>query len=325
MRMSGRPRCSISATTVNDWINSDFDDETQALKPNVEDAASHAGDYTLPATDNLNDGHAQGRRPHRADAFGRRKRVLHDLRRLRHLRLPAGRFRGRGAASTWMRTPPPTAADGLCDKCGLCLHEKDENGLCTVEGLPAMSAWSAAARRRRPSPARTRATATATRAIRRSSTSPSPRAGTPLSRARATAARSRPSPRGSWLPARLDARADTNTSDGSSNGIYSDDYVTEMLAWIATATQDDLDNMDQQRHDAIFGKHQKDKPPATCCTWRPTIENGKEVEKVSHQRDQRPPPASRTCPTTTTPAASASTRPTRPAWRRWSATTSGPT
>ena len=25
------------------------------------------------------------------------------------------------------------AADGLCDKCGLCLHEKDENGLCTVE------------------------------------------------------------------------------------------------------------------------------------------------------------------------------------------------
>lgn len=27
-----------------------------------------------------------------------------------------------------------TAADGLCDKCGLCLHEKDENGLCTVEG-----------------------------------------------------------------------------------------------------------------------------------------------------------------------------------------------
>ena len=41
-------------------------------------------------------GHAQGRRPHRADAFGRRKRVLHDLRRLRHLRLPAGRFRGRG-------------------------------------------------------------------------------------------------------------------------------------------------------------------------------------------------------------------------------------
>ena len=32
-----------------------------------------------------------------------------------------------------------------------------------------------------------------------------------------------------------------------------------MLAWIATATQDDLDNMDQQRHDAIFGKHQTDK------------------------------------------------------------------
>ncbi|MCQ5072295.1 hypothetical protein, partial [Adlercreutzia sp. DFI.6.23] len=32
-------------------FNSDFDDETQALKPNVEDAASHAGDYTLPATD----------------------------------------------------------------------------------------------------------------------------------------------------------------------------------------------------------------------------------------------------------------------------------
>lgn len=47
--------------TVNDWINSDFDDETQALKPNVEDAASHAGDYTLPATDNLNEAMAQGR------------------------------------------------------------------------------------------------------------------------------------------------------------------------------------------------------------------------------------------------------------------------
>ncbi|MFR5091624.1 MAG: hypothetical protein ACLTDR_06040 [Adlercreutzia equolifaciens] len=98
--------------TVNDWINSDFDDETQALKPNVEDAASHAGDYTLAGHGQPERGHAQGRRPHRADAFGRRKRVLHDLRRLRHLRLPAGRFRGTWSASTWMRTPPrrrPTA------------------------------------------------------------------------------------------------------------------------------------------------------------------------------------------------------------------------
>ena len=50
------PTLQHIGTEDNDWVNSDFDDETQALAPNVEDAAGHDGDYTLPATDNLNDG-----------------------------------------------------------------------------------------------------------------------------------------------------------------------------------------------------------------------------------------------------------------------------
>lgn len=76
------------------------------------------------------------------------------------------------------------------------------------------------------------------------------------------------------------ARADAGASDGSSNGSYSDDYVTEMLAWIATATQEDLEKMDQQRHDAIFGKHQTDKN-GKLLYLDTVIEDGKEVEKVS--------------------------------------------
>lgn len=76
------------------------------------------------------------------------------------------------------------------------------------------------------------------------------------------------------------ARADAGASDGSSNGSYSDDYVTEMLAWIATATQEDLEKMDQQRHDAIFGKHQTDKN-GKLLYLDTVIEGGKEVEKVS--------------------------------------------
>lgn len=48
------PTLQHIGTEDNDWVNSDFDDETQALAPNVEDSAGHDGDYTLPATDNLN-------------------------------------------------------------------------------------------------------------------------------------------------------------------------------------------------------------------------------------------------------------------------------
>ena len=85
--------------------------------------------------------------------------------------------------------------------------------------------------------------------------------------------------------ARADAGSDgsTNAGDGSTNngnGIYGDDYVTEMLAWIATATQEDLEKMDAERRDAIFGKHQTDEN-GNLLYLDTVIENGKEVEKVN--------------------------------------------
>ncbi|WP_418994347.1 SdrD B-like domain-containing protein [Adlercreutzia equolifaciens] len=265
--------------TVNDWINSDFDDETQALKPNVEDAASHAGDYTLPATDNLNEA----------------MRKAGDLIVLTRLADESESSTTSGAYATYASQPggsedvecehvdedtATTAADGLCDKCGLCLHEKDENGLCTVEGCQHIG-MECCGTATPTEPGEDEGDGDegdtpvidVTKPEGGDTTQPSEGDGgeveTFTTRVMAASA--------------VDARADTNTSTGNGtntgNGIYSDDYVTEMLAWIATATQDDLDNMDQQRHDAIFGKHQKD-AAGNLLYLETTIENGKEVEKV---------------------------------------------
>lgn len=269
--------------TVNDWINSDFDDETQALKPNVEDAASHAGDYTLPATDNLNEA----------------MRKAGDLIVLTRLADESESSTTSGAYATYASQPggsedvecehvdedtATTAADGLCDKCGLCLHEKDENGLCTVEGCQHIG-MECCGTATPTEPGEDEGDGDegdtpvidVTKPEGGDTTQPSEGDGgeveTFTTRVMAASA--------------VDARADTNTNTSTStgngtntgNGIYSDDYVTEMLAWIATATQDDLDNMDQQRHDAIFGKHQKD-AAGNLLYLETTIENGKEVEKV---------------------------------------------
>ena len=267
--------------TDNDWINSDFDDETQALKPNVEDAAKHDGDYTLPATDNLNEA----------------TRKAGDLIVLTRLADGSESSTTSGAYATYASQPggsedvecehvdedtATTAADGLCDKCGLCLHEKDENGLCTVEGCQhiGMECCGTAAP---TEPGEDEGdggegdtpVVDVTKPEGGDTTQPSEGDGgeveTFTTRVMAASA--------------ADARADTGTGTntgtgtGTGNGIYSDDYVTEMLAWIATATQDDLDNMDQQRHDAIFGKHQKD-AAGNLLYLETTIEDGKEVEKV---------------------------------------------
>lgn len=275
-----------------------------------------------PATDNLNEAMRKARRPHRADAFGRRKRVLHDLRRLRHLRLPAGRFRGRGVRARGRghrhdggRRPvrqvrPVPAREG---------RERSVHG----GGMPAYRhgvlrhgdadrARRGRGRRRRGRYAGHRRHQARGRGHHSASEGDGGEVETFTTRVMAASA--------------VDARADTNTNTNTNtgNGIYSDDYVTEMLAWIATATQDDLDNMDQQRHDAIFGQ-----APAGC-RRQPAVPGDDDRGRQGggegrHQRDQRHHRASRTCPTTTTPAASVSTRPTRPVWRRWSATTSGPT
>lgn len=261
--------------TVNDWINSDFDDETQALKPNVEDAASHAGDYTLPATDNLNEA----------------MRKAGDLIVLTRLADESESSTTSGAYATYASQPggsedvecehvdedtATTAADGLCDKCGLCLHEKDENGLCTVEGCQHIGMECCG-------------TATPTEPGEDEGDGDGDEGDTPVIDVTKPEGGDTTQPSEGdggevetfttrvMAASAVDARADTNTNTG--NGIYSDDYVTEMLAWIATATQDDLDNMDQQRHDAIFGKHQKD-AAGNLLYLETTIENGKEVEKV---------------------------------------------
>ena len=169
-----------------------------------------------------------------------------------------------------------TAADGLCDKCGLCLHEKDENGLCTVEGCQHIGMECCG-------------TATPTEPGEDEGDGDGDEGDTPVIDVTKPEGGDTTQPSEGdggevetfttrvMAASAVDARADTNTNTG--NGIYSDDYVTEMLAWIATATQDDLDNMDQQRHDAIFGKHQKD-AAGNLLYLETTIENGKEVEKV---------------------------------------------
>lgn len=241
----------------------------------VEDAASHAGDYTLPATDNLNEA----------------MRKAGDLIVLTRLADESESSTTSGAYATYASQPggsedvecehvdedtATTAADGLCDKCGLCLHEKDENGLCTVEGCQHIGMECCG-------------TATPTEPGEDEGDGDGDEGDTPVIDVTKPEGGDTTQPSEGdggevetfttrvMAASAVDARADTNTNTG--NGIYSDDYVTEMLAWIATATQDDLDNMDQQRHDAIFGKHQKD-AAGNLLYLETTIENGKEVEKV---------------------------------------------
>ena len=270
------PTLQHIGTEDNDWVNSDFDDETQALAPNVEDSAGHDGDYTLPATDNLNTALAKAG----------------DLIVLTRLADGSESSTTSGAYATYASQPggsedvecehvdedtATTAADGLCDKCGLCLHEKDENGLCTVEGCQHIGMECCG-------------TATPTEPGEDEGDGDGDEGDTPVIDVTKPEGGDTTQPSEGdggevetfttrvMAASAVDARADTNTNTG--NGIYSDDYVTEMLAWIATATQEDLEKMDQQRHDAIFGKHQTDKN-GKLLYLDTVIEDGKEVEKVS--------------------------------------------
>lgn len=83
-----------------------------------------------------------------------------------------------------------TAADGLCDKCGLCLHEKDENGLCTVEGCQHIG-MECCGTATPTEPGEDEGDGDGDEGDTPVIDVTKPEAGTPLSRARATAARSR--------------------------------------------------------------------------------------------------------------------------------------
>ncbi len=220
---------------VDDTVNSDFDDDTQALRPNIADEAGHKGDYTLPS-DLVEAGQKAG-----------------DLLILTTLADGSESSTTSGAYATYdsqvNRDPEDvdcdhvdedtatTVADGLCDKCGLCLHEKDELGFCTVEGCEH-----------------------ANNADFDCCTTAGTGEPTDPDAPEVPGETEEPEVPGDaeTFTTRIMMAGDAAAREAVANPNYSDTYIEEMIAWINNATQEELENMDQSRHDAIFGKHRVD-------------------------------------------------------------------
>ena len=109
--------------TIDDTVNSDFDDETDALRPNIADAAGHKGDYTLPSY---------------LEEAGRKAGDLLVLTTLAD-ETESDSSKTVGAYATFdsqvNRDPEACThedgdGDGFCDACEECMHVKTD-GFCT--------------------------------------------------------------------------------------------------------------------------------------------------------------------------------------------------
>ena len=232
--------------TVNDWVNSDFDDDTQGLRPNVKDQL-HAGDFVLPSlleeagkkagdliilsrpATSTESSHTSGAYANYGDAPEEPEEPVEPIEPIdptdpcEHEDLLT---KGEDGAMT-------DGADGFCDKCGDCLHEKDsETGLCADPDCDHAGPCC----KGEPTPG--------------ADVNVNPGEEETFSTQVFTAAAAAASAAAFAADATTGAGANTKPT-------YPESFIKEVTDWLDTATMDDLENMSDGYRLAIFGNQKK--------------------------------------------------------------------
>lgn len=232
--------------TVNDWVNSDFDDDTQGLRPNVKDQL-HAGDFVLPSlleeagkkagdliilsrpATSTESSHTSGAYVNYGDAPEEPEEPVEPIEPIdptdpcEHEDLLT---KGEDGAMT-------DGADGFCDKCGDCLHEKDsETGLCADPDCDHAGPCC----KGEPTPG--------------ADVNVNPGEEETFSTQVFTAAAAAASAAAFAADATTGAGANTKPT-------YPESFIKEVTDWLDTATMDDLENMSDGYRLAIFGNQKK--------------------------------------------------------------------
>lgn len=235
--------------TVNDWVNSDFDDDTQGLRPNVKDQL-HAGDFVLPSlleeagkkagdliilsrpATSTESSHTSGAYVNYGDVPEEPEEPVEPIDPIDPID-PTDPCEHEDLLTKGDDGAMTDGADGFCDKCGDCLHEKDsETGLCTdfdcdhagpcCKGEPTPGADVNV----KPGEEETFSTQVFAAA------------------AAATSAAA--------------FAADATTGAGANTKpTYPASFIKEVTDWLDTATMDDLENMSDEYRLAIFGNQKR--------------------------------------------------------------------